>query len=188
MNEYIGFEHLTKEKNFWDLYLGIRKINSRNDNLAIYIIFLILIAVININFVLDKDIAKSIHDMTNNIISWSLSVLGFAIAGYSIFATLSDKDLQIAMSKITHEQSGLDFLRLAHFNMLRTIIDLIIISTMAYSIQKIYPSIITNNCTALYFKIFCDSMFIAIMISAKSFAFNVYSSIMTSLRWYAENK
>lgn len=179
---------ITKEKNFWDLYFAIRKVPNKLDNVIIYAISLLVLACINYSIGPVVDGAKVIHSRTTDIISWSTAILGFAIAGYSIFATLSDKELQLALSAVIEKKSNIDYLRVAHFNMLKTIIDIIIIIFIAYTIQNMSTILSKTDCGYMYFKTVSDSLFIAVLLSSKSFAFNVYSSIMMSLRWYAESK
>lgn len=46
---------------------------------------------------------------------FSAGILGFLIAGFTIFATVSDKSLFITMAKARHEKSGLSYLKYNFF-------------------------------------------------------------------------
>lgn len=181
------YSDLTKERSFWELYLEMRKIPVRKDNLIIYIVS--LLAILIFNFLTLNDCREAeLNSLSNNVISWSLSILGFAIAGYAIFSTLSDKSLQISMSEIKHPDYDLDYLRVAHLNILKPIVDFILIVVLSFIIGKFSILLVCNDYLYVFMESILDSFLVFIAISAKSFVFNIFSGVMTSIRWYAETK
>ena len=102
-------EELTKEKSLWDIYKLSRKIQTTIFNKIV----LIAVFVLSIGYVffLQNDTTTILSDCREMVrlgFSYSISILGFLIAGFTIFATLTKPDLLLRMMEKTHKETGIN--------------------------------------------------------------------------------
>lgn len=192
---------LTREKKLWDIYLASRRIPfSRFNIISTLIVFLLLVmnAVLSTESMIET--TKFVRDMAASGFSISLSTLGFLLAGFTIFATVSQPSLSLSMAKIKNETSGLSFLKHNYFVFLRVFFYYIVFCVFSLLVVIFghsggLVSTIINltpnpDCVkfvvvkASYVLLFTGYYFLIMQL--KSFIFNIYHSVMTSLRWKAE--
>lgn len=195
------FSDITKESSFWKLYLACRKIPSNKDNAIVSLLsFLLSMLIIYCCNYTSNELIKSINEASINITTWSVGIIGFILAGYAIFATLAQPDMQMKMALIKSDVNELSFLKLIHYSFIKCIIDMLFIifvcfvfsidfvSKILYQMRDIY---IMGVDVKTYFLVFIlamiYSLFVLLLMLTKSFVYNVCHSVMTSIRWYAEN-
>lgn len=191
---------LTKEKRLWDIYILSRRIPCSKFNFltTLFIVLLLSLKVwigdVNINTTIE-----TIRKFSEIGLYISLTTIGFLISGFTIFATVSQPLLLVSMAKIQHPDSGLSYLKHNFFIFVRVFIYYITfaffcIMIIIFGHQKgllsllialsPHPSeikfIIVNFA---YVAIFSGYYFL--LMQLKSFVFNIYHSIMTSIRWNA---
>tara|TARA_R110001583_G_scaffold194778_2_gene366963 strand:+ start:2568 stop:3203 length:636 start_codon:yes stop_codon:yes gene_type:complete len=196
------FNELTKENNFFELYKLTRKIPTSKDNLYIYwsvLVFFVLISITTVTeYTNELEILKA---ATKDLINWSISILGFVLAGYSIFASLTDKSLQLLLAGKVHKDTNINRLKHTHGLFIKVLIDLIILIFVCYFLKilfvdrNIIDSIVSKTLTpeqlALWLSIInaiVDSLFVYMLLLCKSFVYNVYHIIMITTRWEYEKK
>lgn len=194
-------KELTNEKKLWDIYLASRRIPfSRFNVISTLVVFILLMA--NAAFSTESlgETTKLVRDMAANGFSISLSTLGFLLAGFTIFATVSQPNLSLSMAAIINDTSGLSFLKHNYFVFLRVFIYYIVFCVFSLFIVVFghaggLVSTIVNHTPnsefvrfvivkASYVILFTGYYFLIMQL--KSFIFNIYHSVMTSLRWKAE--
>lgn len=192
---------LTSEKKLWDIYLASRRIPFSKFNVtSTLVVFVLLIA--NAAFSKEglSETTKLVRDMAANGFSISLSTLGFLLAGFTIFATVSQPKLSLSMAAITNNSSGLSFLKHNYFVFLRVFIYYIVFCVFSLSIVVfghaggLVSTVVSYTPSpyivklvmvkAAYVILFTGYYFLIMQL--KSFIFNIYHSVMTSLRWKAE--
>lgn len=193
---------LTEEKNLWQIYVLSRRISHSKFNRVCLILGVVLMMVHVITT------TESTRDMAERVLKWSelgfgfaLSTLGFLIAGFTVFATLSKPSLLLEMARQTHADSGLSYLKYNFFMFFRVFIYYLVFSGMCLSFmilaqpegfisQLIHwcqgPDLIKRYlvCVAM---VLIASGFLLLLLQLKSFTFNIYHSVMTSLRWIADH-
>lgn len=192
---------LTKEKKLWDVYVASRHIPfSKFNVLTTIIVFLALVAN---SWLTNQPIHETIlivRDLAENGLSIALSTLGFLLAGFTIFATVSQPSLSLRMSEIMHPDSGLSYLKHNYFIFLRVFIYYITFSAFCLFIIMfghkgglmsllVSCSPYEENVKFAVVKISYVLLFTGyyfLIMQLKSFVFNIYHSVMTSLRWKAE--
>jgi len=198
-----GFDprDLTSEKKLWDIYLASRRIPfSRFNVVSTLVVFVLLIANAAFSTEALAETTKLVRDMAANGFSISLSTLGFLLAGFTIFATVSQPNLSLSMAAITNKDSGLSFLKHNYFVFLRVFIYYIVFCVFSLSIVVfghtggLVSTIVSHTpnpdfakfviVKAAYVVLFTGYYFLIMQL--KSFIFNIYHSVMTSLRWKAE--
>lgn len=194
-------KELTREKKLWDIYLASRRIPfSRFNFISTLVVFILL--VLNAAFSRETlpDTINLVREMASTGFAISLSTLGFLLAGFTIFATVSQPSLSLSMATVTNKKSGLSYLKHNYFIFLRVFIYYVAFSVFSLSIiifghsGGLIASIINLSpnpdplrffiTKAAYVLLFTGYYFLIMQL--KSFIFNIYSSVMTSLRWKAE--
>jgi hypothetical protein len=157
-----------------------------------------------VNFLGKSSLAKELMELVTYIdsfINWGLSLVGFILAGYSIFASLTDKDLQLELALHVEEVSKLNFLKYSHCLFIKILFDLLILIFCAFIIKvtidkEILDSLINQvgmkESLLIYLLVLLKtifySTFVLLLLLSKSFVYNIYHIIMISVRWYGKNK
>jgi hypothetical protein len=195
---------LLNEKSLWAIYHQcIRKLPpSRFNVLATISVFLILIFDASFfpeNFFYRLELIRSICDLG---LGFGTTILGFLIAGFTIFSTLSKPELFKKMYETVHNKSGLSYLKINFFTFAEvfvvyafylsvclaikllggnhgffaSIVKYTEIHTfLGYSIDKMW---VVNSAFVLFGTLSFYSIF-----ALKSFIFNIYHTVMTSIVW-----
>lgn len=193
---------LTKEKSLWDIYKAARSIPSTPFNRAIVICSLgFIVLEIFVSTRPTPLYLKDVRELSLLGLQIGLSTLGFLIAGFTIFATISKPTLSISMSQIKHPDLEMSFLKKNYYVFMRVFIYYIAFCFFCFSLYAlgkphgIIASLVNLSPSAQVLKdaisrISYGSLlmfYVVILIQLKSFIFNTYHSVMTSLRWESES-
>ncbi|BDY05750.1 hypothetical protein [Ferrimonas sp. YFM] len=193
---------LTSESNFWKLYKLLRVIKTSTDTKVAFACSFMLMVWFNLNSNGSVSyISSEIQEVSGNIIGWSVSIVGFILAGYSIYSTLSDKEFQYSMSKFQDENYEISHLKSSHCVFIKVVVDIISIVMITYLYSLFLKTEIPEKTSTIVifgesaYKLYLcltlsllQAFFVLILMMCKSFIYNVYHSIMTSIRWYGENE
>ncbi|WP_148334301.1 hypothetical protein [Acinetobacter lwoffii] len=194
---------LLEEKNIREIYKKSKAIPLSNFNRFFPIslgLFFFFILTIN-----DASIETSytkINELVSFLFSSLFATLGFLVAGYTIFCTITPLDLQKKMIEYTDNKSGLIFFKKVHFTFIRVFIYFIIFSFLLFiiyffkdlnlslgndtfkidTLRDIYKY---TNYLVLTF-LAAGTTFLFCELS--SFIFNIYNSVATTLHWLINNK
>ena len=129
--------------------------------------------------------------------SYAISILGFLIAGFTIFATLTKPDLLLRMMDKIHEDTGLTYLKYNYFVFIRVFIFYLLISALylfgilfcgedgfVTKLIGLIPEcgIIKINLIKISYICLTTSMVFLVLL-LKVFIFNIYHITMNNLRW-----
>lgn len=189
---------LTSEKSLWDIYIQSRKISSSKlQNLLVFLVITIL-------FLNAFYLESNISILLENVRSWAeigfnfaITTLGFLIAGFTIFATLSKPDMMLAMMGHINEKTQLPTLKYNFFVFMRVFIFYIFFSVFYLFIVlfglgdgalsnlfKLIPEYYLLKITIIKLSyVFVGTSFIYLVLLLKSFIFNIYAIVMNFLRW-----
>jgi len=192
---------LMKEKKLWDIYLASRRISfSRFNFVTTFIVFLLLCLNSWLTTQTITETIEIVRNMASSGLAITLSTLGFLLAGFTIFATVSQPSLSLRMSEIKHPDSGLSYLKHNYFIFLRVFIYYLTFSVFCLFIVMFghkgglipllasyapYEDNVKFAIVKLSYIILFTGYYFLIM-QLKSFVFNIYHAVMTSLRWKAE--
>lgn len=194
-------KELTKEKKLLDIYLASKRIPfSRFNAVTTFIVFIALI--IN-SFLTTQPIGETvlvIRELSSTGLGVSLSTLGFLLAGFTIFATVSQPNLSLRMAEIVNKDSGLSYLKHNYFIFYRVFIYYLafsifcLLATMFGHKGGLIPILVSyspypDNVKFALVKITYVLLFTGyyfLIMQLKSFIFNIYHAVMTALRWKAE--
>lgn len=189
---------LTSEKSLWDVYKLSRKILPSK----FQVIFVLgsFLALASNSFLLASDqniILADLRKWSEMGFSFSITILGFLIAGFTIFATLSKPKMMLAMMDHTNKETGLPTLKYNFFAFMKVFIAYISFLVL-YALIVLFgqsggfianvveylpnadcvKSIVINIVYAIV-----GSSFIYLLLLLKSFVFNIYAIVMNMLRW-----
>lgn len=189
---------LTKEKSLWDIYLSSRKIRTSKFNQFV-LISIVLISGCYVLFI-ESDISivlSKSRELSELGLNYSISILGFLIAGFTIFATLTKPTLLLKMMDKTHKGSKLTYLKYNYFVFMRVFIFYLSISSMFFFVilfcgtNGIVPKVVSlipeaniikpNLIKISYICLNTSVAFLVLLL--KGFIYNVYSITMNNLRW-----
>lgn len=202
MNSDLSPKALLEEKSLLQIYKKSRRIPFNSLNFWSTIIVVVMVAIQYC--LLDVPIAeklKAVRDFSVMAVGITTTVLGFLLAGFTIFATISQPDMLVAMSQHREQKSGLSFLKYNFFIFMR-----VFIYYMAYAVFCVFILIFAIKGGIIHFLVnispisheiiewlvgfsyvaLYGGMFFLLM-QLKSFIYNVYHSVMTAIRWKASS-
>ena len=202
MNEKNEFfpEDLTKEKSLWDIYKASRPIPNTKFNRLITISATLLVAAeIFFSKRLTSQYVLEVQQLSSLGIQIGLSTLGFLIAGFTIFTTISKPRLSISMSQMRHPGLDISYLKKNYFVFMRVFIYYITFCFFCFAMiiaakpDGLAETIINLSPSAELLKATFSRaayattiiFYTIILVQLKSFVFNTYHSVMTALRWEA---
>jgi len=200
-NSDFDAKDLMKEKRLWDIYLASRRIPfSRFNTITTLMVFIVLIVNSWLTTQSISDTILVVREFSGTGLATSLSTLGFLLAGFTIFATISQPNLSLRMAEIINPESGLSYLKHNYFVFYRVFIYYLAFSIFCLfiimfghkggliSLLVLYSPY--SDCVKYavikiaYVLLFTGYYFLIMQL--KSFIFNIYHAVMTSLRWKAE--
>ena len=188
------------EKSLWAIYAKARRIPVSSFNFWATLIVFVLVSLqyCMLEISLD-DKLKIVRDFSVMSIGLVVSVLGFILAGFTIFATISQPDMLVAMSRHRHEKSQLSYLKNNFFIFMRvfiyylcyTVFCLLVIifavkGGLVHKVVQLSPiswKISEWLVGAAYVMLYTGFFFL--LMQLKSFIYNVYHTVMTAIRWKA---
>jgi hypothetical protein len=114
---------LTSEKSLWDVYKLSRRILP--SKFQVIFVLISFIALASNSFFLSSDqgvILADLRKWSEMGFSFSITILGFLIAGFTVFATLSKPKMMLAMMDHTNKETGLPTLKYNFFAFMKVFI------------------------------------------------------------------
>lgn len=199
---------LLAEKTLWQVYRRSRSIRfSRINNL----VGLLLGGAVGASACWSHDLAACLSHLaflSTLVFNTTVSLLGFLLAGFSFFATVADKSMFCRMAEVRNDESGLSFLKHNLFVFMRVFVEFLVLCIVSLVLLtcldinagarqsvdgalKWFASVTTprsgvwlvSGAIGLVF-----GCFVYLLMQLKSFIFNVYHVVMTSIAWALENE
>jgi hypothetical protein len=193
-------EETTSENSLLEIYWKARKIASSRFNLYFSIcLSLIFFAIVYIDHRLKLPFfsISVVVDMIEKIgvlgFSFTTSILGFLIAGFSIFASITRPEIFVGLAKLNHEVYNISRLKFIFFNFLFVFIHYLAFLIVSFFIHLFFPvilSFIFNDNTQQIIPpvflwwvgavplTFIVGWFIFLLLLLKSFIWNIYQSVI----------
>lgn len=194
-------ETLHSEKGFLAVYLASRNLRFSFFNQGLACATSIIFGISAIDTDLDQA-KQGISELCALAFTASVGILGFLIAGLSFFATSSDPKLLQRMAELDDEETGISHLKHDFFLFMRVFAEFLVMAGVglagilffggSFSLFEDFAAAINlefpNSGKAVQYG---TNMFSAIFLGAfvfcllelKSFIFNVYSIVMTTVQW-----
>jgi len=193
---------LTRETSLTEIYRGLRsEVKEQPFNLIIGGVWAATVA-LNVSFstATPSSIAQSARALAETGIGFAASILGFLLAGFTIFATMSKTDLLVGLATHSEKKGRSSYLKLGYFSLIEVFIDYVFFVVICLALRLLciphsgFAHLINLVDHALGAKSFLckvalwfvSSGFLWIVLKLKSFIFNIYHLVMTSVRWEVE--
>jgi len=193
---------LTREKTLWAVWQQSRRI--KDSKFVLYstgAVFFLSLAYALATPLDGPVLADRVRGWSDFGLNFAAALLGFLIAGFTIFATLSKPELFIEMAKRTEKATGLSYLKSHFFNFMKTFAVYFFFVCTCFLIKffaaqdgplsvliahlPTYPTE-SKRLLAQIGLVFIGTSFFYLIVLLQEFIFNVYHAVMTSLRWAAE--
>lgn len=191
-------KELTSEKSLWDVYKLSRRILPNKFQVLVILLTMAALGA-NAFFLVENEISllRDVRKWSEFGFNFSITTLGFLIAGFTIFATLSKPRMMLAMMDHTNKETGLPTLKYNFFTFMKVFIAYIVIS-IAYLLVMIIgqtdgflsnfinllpSSLCIKNVLIKIAYIIIGGSFVYLLLLLKSFVFNIYAIVMNFLRW-----
>ncbi|NTX06279.1 hypothetical protein [Myxococcus sp. CA040A] len=202
-------EELTQEKNLWELYRSSNALPKSTQTAWLkYSIITVLTAYAIGTATIEgwgyKGIITSVRGWASDGLSFSSQVIGFVLAGFTIFATMNTSTFTITLARHREPKTTLPFIKYIYLSFMRVfalyvgfigfclIIRLLgepngVASFAIGTLPSAWHDTTKQIISRMGFVVL-GSWFWFIVIDLYSFMFNVYHTVMSSVRWELERK
>lgn len=189
---------LTSEKSLWSVFVLSRRIQPSWVQISLNATAASLLTINS--FVLQPSAAALLADArawASNGFNFTITTLGFLIAGFTIFMTVAKPEMMLAMMDHVDKETGLPTLKKNLFAFMRVFIAYLVCAGIFLCVilfcqpSGIVPSVVTLMPASEYLRdllikggyVLVGSSFVYLLLMLKSFIFNVYAIVMNILRW-----
>jgi hypothetical protein len=166
--------------------------------IVLAVVVLILSLYVRAYSISTTELANSVRLWADLGMNFSLSVLGFLIAGFTIFATITKPALFIRMAQKTCDDFKINYFHYIFFTFLRVFAEFLAFYGLCLAIKMLAaPSGILSSfvmridsdafdpkrtlaCVGL---IGVGTFFVYVLLETKSFIWNIYTVLIMSIRW-----
>lgn len=200
-SDQLSAKSFTEEESLWAIYKKARRIPSSRFNVITTLGVLFFSSFSYFFSEIDAEATvKSAREMAAFGFNSTLTLLGFLVAGFTIFATITNPNMLIAMGLIKNPQSDLSWMKHQFFVLIRTFIYFISYSVVCFFViyfgsQGGLFSLVMKFSPHPYEYILCSGKLACIALTTgqyfvimqlKSFIYNMYHGVVANLRWRAE--
>lgn len=194
---------LFREKNFRDVYWRARKFaSSPKDTWTTFLVFALLVTV-NLAWWLLATSADPAVSLIETVRLWAeagtvfaTSILGFLLAGFAIFASVTKADLFIALAQISYKDTSISRLKYLFFNFLMVFIHYLAFLSLCLLIHLLFATsspatrllgLATQSVEPTRFVIAAIGLtvigtwFAAALLMLKTFIWNLYQSVLLAI-------
>lgn len=191
-------EDILLEKSLFEAYKKSTKIPTPNFNRRVrccFYPFVFFSSFLLVHIYQKNDlIVSAIQNLNSSILAISVSVIGFLVAGITIFTTLSDRRILIELAKTEHENFGISTFKYLFFNFLSVFVIFIaaVIISLCYqlvaSLKIELPKIVFGD-RWIHLNLFCNGLFLGILVivatelllKLKSFIWSIYATFISMI-------
>lgn len=201
MNYRFKPHELTSEKSLWDVYCLTRKIHPGRLQIAILLATILGLTINALWFTENKyQLVADVRAWSASGFNFSITTLGFLIAGFTIFVTVAKPEMMLAMMDHRNETTKLPTLKLNLAKFMHVFIIYLICSALYLSVvlfgqtNSIISSLasfapnpdLLKRTIIVFAYVYIGSSFVYLILTLKSFIYNVYAIVMNFLRWERE--
>jgi hypothetical protein len=144
-------------------------------------------------------ISSQIRGLADTGLAFAITILGFLVAGFTIFATLSRVEMFLEMARHTEAKSGLTYLKHNFFALIGVFAEYIAFTFLCVAVKLVcFPdgpattflkgigwSLQLRCLLARLVLVFFSAALVYVLMQLKSFVLNIYHMAMTSIAWAA---
>ena len=202
-------EELFDERNLWQVSLQARKLTGSKFNRWVTRLGLLLIGggivygmyCTEPRLITPTNIIAWMREWSSTGIGFATSILGFLIAGFSIFASVTNKRLFIALAQMNYEDTGVSQLKFIFFNFVIVFLHYLTFLGICLIVDLFFPSggpfsliaqrvlgghKLLEEVLSLIGAVTIGGWFIYIVLMLKSFIWNLYQAVLLAIAAEAE--
>ncbi len=134
-------KELLKEDSLHDVYKSSRSFNDKNSNenaIAVMLVLSLAVAIFVFFQLNNLQMIELQNKLSGNLFALTIAILGFLIAGFSIFATVTDNKLLVKLAKAEHDETGQSVFKYIFFSFLSVFIVYLI--SLSFSVTLLFLS------------------------------------------------
>jgi hypothetical protein len=189
---------LSREKTLWQTRLAARKIPSSRFNSSVVLgAGIAASAYAWLTRSSAEALAQRTRDLTDLGFNFTIGILGFLIAGFTVFATITKEELFRAMATIQSKAPGLSTLKYNLFAFMRVFFDYLLFASYCLTVKVLGPqggplaefiSILPNpgeikSRVAKLAFILTVTLLVYVLVILKSFVYNIYQFVITTIQY-----
>lgn len=193
---------LTSEKDLWSVFLLSRKVKPSRFSLWVTLLVASALLLTAFRFSVPTEaILRDTRKWAEIGLSYAITTLGFLIAGYTIFATVADPKMMLAMMEHTDSETGLPTLKVNHIKFMKVLIDYILwifiyILVVLFGqpeglVSHLVSSLPNGGCIkdvlSRFAYVTIGASFAYLLMMLQAYVFNIYAIVMNMLRWERHN-
>jgi hypothetical protein len=192
-------DDLMAEKSLWQIWrMSLRLRRNRFNLCAIIVVMSALIPVAFMTNQSPREISEMVRKWAEVGLGFAASILGFLVAGFTIFATLTRPKLLAAMARVKEDRSGLSYLKYNFGAFFETFgwyvgfsvmcVFILVFGASGGAIQQVANAFggTVRAIVARTGMVLMGASFFWILLELKSFIYNIYHVMMTSISWMIE--
>jgi len=201
---YPDFKELLAEKSLWDIWIKLRRsIQESRFNKGFILMWAVFVGVhVGFSTLHRSELLTQSRQLIESGLSFGASILGFLIAGFTIFATMNRPEMLLAMASMPHKKSGLTWLKYAYFSLVEVFITYLVF-VVAFFMARILIiqgggmsallnltgiSDVSKDWLARILFWLLASTWMWTLLKLKSFVFNIYNVVVTGIAWDAAQR
>ena len=142
-------DKVTAEKSLLDVFWKARKVASARSNRHVAVLaFLVLLVLFYVDrhfefAIFSTEAMSSLIEQAGDVgFTLTTAILGFLIAGFSIFSSITKPEIFAALAKLDHKDSGLSRLQFIFFNFLLVFIHYLAFLAVSIAIKIFLPVVV----------------------------------------------
>ena len=191
---------LFAEQSLLHVYRNSRSYSENRFDLSIRIVTLVILCTASLVLIVSKPglfpvAVKSITSWLSLGFTYATTILGFLVAGFTIFSTMTRTEVFIALARKKHDRLGVSQLKFIFFSFLRVFILHIVlifacvVVTMLKDSSGIYLSVLHSDHLSILIKKgavlitlpVIGYLIISTLLHLKTFVWNLYQSIIIAV-------
>lgn len=189
---------LNSEKSFFSIYKKARGFGWNTFNSVFLTLILIILLFYSCCMSIPlSDFVSLIRLLANKGFDLSLNILGFLLAGFTIYATMSKPRMFQALAVLNNDNYKISYLKYYMFHFMQVFLTYLAFSFLCLIItifggeKGLFSHIMLFTHSFPWLRViiikfgfvFLTLSYFYVLLQLKSLVFNIYSSIMASIRW-----
>lgn len=196
-------DELVKEKSLREIYFVARSIPVSKFNQVVTVLVAVMLALyVCLTQEPTQEIAEKVRVFADYTFGFSVSILSFLLAGFTIYITVMKPDLLLFMASVRETRSGLPWIKATSFNFLRVMANYVVVCVFCL-VVKLFGSV-SGPVSVLFALTLTDpsrpkewvakialvllgAAAVHLFLLLQSFIFNIHSTAMATICWERQN-
>ncbi len=193
---------MSKESTLWQTRLGARQIPSSPFNVwTVAIVFVVAVLYASFTRTGTPNLAQRTRELAELGFNFTIGILGFLIAGFTVFATITKEELFRSMATAPKQGTKLSTLKYNLFAFMRVFFDYLCFASICLAIKILAPIdgpidefftlVQAEESKAILARtgyVGMVTLLVYVLIILKSFVMNIYKFVITTIQFSFVNR